>query len=193
MSDRRFSATLAEKLDRPERLTWLPPTEVLRALDLRAGETIADIGAGTGYFTLPLAVSVGNRGKVYAVDSQQGMLEILRKKIDATAWENVEIVHAEADVTYLSSASCDLALFANVWHEFADRTAVLREAMRILKKSGRIAILDWRPDVEPEHWPPLGHRLSANSALMELLAGGFKAPSLINIGKYSWLVQGTAS
>jgi ubiquinone/menaquinone biosynthesis C-methylase UbiE len=192
MSDRRFNANLAERLDRPERLSWLPPAEVLQAIDVKPGEVIADIGAGTGYFTLPLAAAVGGSGKVYALDSQLEMLKLLRNKLDGSAAENVELLVAEADSTGLRSGCCDLVILANVWHEFPDRSAVLRESKRILKQAGRIAILDWRPDVEPEHGPPLSHRLSADSACAELSAEGFAGASAINIGTYSWLIQASA-
>lgn len=193
MTGRPFSASLAERLDRPERVTWLPPSEVIRAIDVKADQTIADIGAGTGYFTLPLAAAVGKRGRVFALDSQLEMLNILSKKLHGAAKENVEPLHARADDTFLSSARCDLVFMANVWHEFPDRAAVLRESKRILKSLGRIAILDWRPDVEPEHGPPLSHRLSGQSALEELSSAGFAQSSLRNIGTYSWLVQASAS
>jgi ubiquinone/menaquinone biosynthesis C-methylase UbiE len=176
----------------PERMTWLPPPEVILVLGLKAGESVADIGAGTGYFTLPMAKAVGSSGRVYAVDAQPEMLEFLRQKLDAGANSNVELIHAEADSTKLPDASCDLVFLANVWHEFDDRQAVLREARRLLKNSGRIAILDWRPDVEPEHGPPLALRFTAESAVAELAAAGFGGQSQRDIGKYSWLVQAQA-
>jgi len=192
MMNRRFDARLAQRLDAPERMTWLPPWEVIAALDVKQAEVIADIGAGTGYFAMPLAEATGQHGTVYAVDSQEPMLEILRGKLASQGQGNIEAVFAEADATFLSSAQCDLVFFANVWHEFPDRSAVLRESRRILKNLGRIAILDWRPDVAPEHGPPLEHRLGAQSALAELQAAGFKQMSRKNIGKYSWLVQAVA-
>ncbi|HWG21518.1 MAG TPA: methyltransferase domain-containing protein [Terracidiphilus sp.] len=192
MPEKRFNAFLAHRLDVPERITWLPPAEVLSALHVQPGETVADVGAGTGYFSLPLAQAVGARGQVFAVDAQSGMLARLQEKLDSSRISNIELVHAEADATCLSSATCDVVLLANVWHEFDDRTAVLLEAKRILKKLGCIAILDWRPDVEPEHGPPLEHRLSASSAEAELLAAGFHRISQRNLGKYSWLVQAIA-
>lgn len=158
MSGRPFSASLAEHLDRPERASWLSASEVIRAIDVKADETIADIGAGTGYFSLPLAVAVAARGRVYALDSQLEMLQILEKKLVGAAKENIRPLHATASETLLSSAQCDLVFMANVWHEFSDRPDVLRESMRILKRLGRIAILDWRLDVEPEHGPQLSDR-----------------------------------
>lgn len=188
MHERRFDASLAHRLDQSDRLLWLPPQEVLAALDLHAGQTVADLGAGTGYFTLPMAAAVGATGRVLAVDAQQEMLAHLAKKLSTGAAASIELVHAEADRTTLGSGSCDLAFLANVWHEFADRATVLAEVRRILKPGGRIALLDWRPDVAREQGPPLDHRLSATSAVAELTAAGFCPISQSNVGQYAWLV-----
>ncbi len=81
VNDRVFHASQAARLDSPERLIWLPPGEVVAHLGLAPGMTVADIGAGTGYFTLPIAKQVGPHGKVYAVDLQPDMLAILAKKV----------------------------------------------------------------------------------------------------------------
>ncbi|MGA3161971.1 MAG: methyltransferase domain-containing protein [Terracidiphilus sp.] len=190
MHGRRFPASEAHRLDNPARKEWLSPTEVIRALALHSGETIADVGAGTGYFSLPLAQSVGPEGKVYAVDAQAEMLSLLRQKLAASAFANVELIHADAGQTGLPASSCDLFLLANIWHEIEDQIAVLREAIRVLKKSGRIAILDWRPDVEPEHGPPLAHRVDPSQAKESLSSEGFEHVEIANVGRYSWLVQG---
>ena len=190
MTSRRFDASQAHRLDAPERLVWLPPAEVAAALAVHPGDTIADIGAGTGYFALPLAAATGPHGKVYAVDTQSEMLAHLRQKLNDSGIENIELVRAEADATALPDASCSLVLLANVWHEFADRAAVLRESKRILKARGRIAILDWRPDVERDPGPPLDHRISASDAARDLRSAGFEQTAYMNAGKYSWLVQG---
>ncbi len=188
MESRRFHVADAARLDAPERFESLPPAEVVLALAIAANDVIADIGAGTGYFTIPLAQATEN-GMVYAVDAQQGMLELLKKRSGTV--QNIEIVHAQAEATGLQSGSCTLAFLANIWHEVDDRSKVLAEAVRILKENGRIAILDWRPDVERLSGPPLDHRLSTKDTAMELAAMGFVQIASRNIGKYSWLVKGT--
>ena len=190
MHDKRFPASEAHRLDDPARQFWLPPAEVLGALRLRSGDTIADVGAGTGYFSLPLAQAAGAEGKVYAVDAQEEMLALLRQKLHESSVSNVELIHAEAESTALPSACCNLVFLANVWHEFADRTAVLQESFRILKHRGHIAIVDWRPDVERENGPPLDHRLEASNAVTLLRSTGFHQVTNVNVGQYSWLVQG---
>lgn len=190
MHDRRFPASEAHRLDDPGRLLWLPPAMVVGALAIQPGDSIADIGAGTGYFSLPMAQAAGALGQVYAVDAQAEMLEHLQRKQDTKYISKIQAVHADAGSTGLPDSSCDLVFMANVWHEFADRSAVLLEAKRILKTRGRIAVLDWRADVEPEHGPPLHHRLSASDAADSMQSAGFVEVRQSNVGKYSWLVQG---
>jgi ubiquinone/menaquinone biosynthesis C-methylase UbiE len=190
MNERRFNVEQAYRLDDPARRAWLPPAEVIAAMALHSGDTIADVGAGTGYFSLPLAQAVGLQGKVYAVDAQKEMLSLLRQKLDEFTLSIVELVHAEADNTGLPASCCDLVFAANVWHEFDDHVAVLREFARVLKPAGRIAILDWRPDVLPEHGPPLEHRLDSSHAVDVLRSSGFQKVATNNVGLYSWLVQG---
>jgi ubiquinone/menaquinone biosynthesis C-methylase UbiE len=190
MNERRFNAAHARRLDDPARRAWLPPAEVLAAMPLHSGDTIADVGAGTGYFSLPLAQAVGPQGKVYAVDAQEEMLSLLRNKLDESALANVELIHAEANNTGLPASSCDHFFIANVWHEFDDHAAVLRESARVLKVGGRIAILDWRTDAEPVAGPPLEHRLDSSHAMDALRSSGFQKVATANVGLYSWLVQG---
>lgn len=186
----RFPASEAHRLDDPARKVWLPPAEVIGEMALQPGDTVADVGAGTGYFSLPLAQTIGPKGKLYAVDAQAEMLALIHQKLGEAMLVNVELVHAEASQTGLPESCCNVFFLANVWHEIEDKTAVLREAMRVLGPGGRIAILDWRPDVEPEHGPPLAHRVSLLRAIESLSSAGFEQVVTANVGRYSWLVQG---
>jgi ubiquinone/menaquinone biosynthesis C-methylase UbiE len=190
MHDKRFHASQAHRLDDPARLLWLPPDEVIAALGIEPGEIVADIGAGTGYFTLPLAWAVGSQGRVWAIDAQRKMLDILQKKLVDSAMPQVFPMLAEAERTELPNAACTCVFLANVWHEFDDRLDVLRECRRILSPNGRIAILDWRPEVERIAGPPLEHRLAPSEAMDELRQVGFTELASSSIGKYSWLVTG---
>lgn len=190
MHNRRFPAAEAHRLDLPARRIWLPPADVLGAMNVHSAHTIADVGAGTGYFSLPLALAVGPLGKIYAVDAQHEMLLLLRHKLDEAQVSNVELIHAEADNTRLAAGTCDLFFAANVWHEFEDRGAVLKEAARVLKTGGQVAILDWRTDAPPEPGPPLDHRLDSSNAADALRSQGFQNITVAYVGLYSWLVQG---
>lgn len=190
MHERRFNPAHANRLEDPERLRWLPPNEIVEALRIQPGTVVADVGAGTGYFALPLARAVGPAGKIVAVDAQQEMLALLEKKLNAPELAHVELVQAEAHETSLQAGSCALVFLANIWHEFDDRKAVLHEAMRILQPGGRVAILDWRTDVEPEAGPPLDHRIAAAHTERELREAGFAPHGSARLWRYSWLVQG---
>ncbi len=189
MNDRRFPASQAQRLEDPARLVWLPPADVLGALAVHAGETVVDVGAGTGFLTVPLAHTVGPNGIVYALDAQDQMLQWIAAKIDKAGLTNIVLVHADATTTTLPQSSCDLYLTANVWHELEDREAVLAEARRVLKPAGRIAILDWRPDVERVAGPPLEHRIDSDDVQEELRKSGFSKTASTHVGLYSWLVQ----
>ena len=190
MHNRRFPSSEAYRLDLPARRIWLPPADVLVAMNVHSGQTVADVGAGTGYFALPLADAVGLQGKVNAVDSQNEMLALLKKKLEEAAILNVELIHAEAVSTGLPQCSCDLFFAANVWHEFEDRGAVLKEAARVLKAGGQVAILDWRTDAPPEPGPPVAHRLHSSNAMDALRSQGFQNIAVARVGLYSWLVKG---
>ena len=189
-NDRIMKPSGAGKLDNPERLLWIPPAMVVAALTVQPGDVLADIGAGTGYFSLPLANATGQLGKVFAVDCQAEMLGHLQSKLEDDNRCNIRIISAEAVCTGLPDGSCDLVFMAFVWHEFENRQNVLSESRRILNPRGRIAVVDWRPDVEPQPGPPLEHRISASDALSDLGMAEFYDLRHRNIGKFSWLVQG---
>jgi ubiquinone/menaquinone biosynthesis C-methylase UbiE len=188
-NERMFRHEHAHKLDDPERQTWLPAAAVIARLGLGPGMRVADIGAGTGYFALPIAASVQPGGHVFAVDAQPEMLELLRARV---AGLPITLVHGTADHTTLPDASVDLVLLANVWHEIDDTAAALAEARRIVRPGGRLAILDWRTDVEQPPGPPLDHRVSAAEASASLRSAGWASSGPEAVGTFSYLVVATA-
>ncbi len=160
MNDRTFKHTEAHKLEDPERLKWLPPADVLARLELREGMRVADVGAGTGYFSIPVARAIGASGRVFAVDLQSEMLDRMRAKLEEPdAPRNISLHQGEATKLPFLPGSVDIALYANIWHELDDHLAALREASRITVPGGTIAILDWREDMSPPPGPPQDHRL----------------------------------
>jgi ubiquinone/menaquinone biosynthesis C-methylase UbiE len=188
MNNRVFTPARAHKLEDPERLKWLPPAEVLAQLNVTSGITVADIGAGTGYFSLPLARAVAPAGKVYAVDFQPEMLALLARKLEAADHGNITLVAGSASETHLSDSSCDLVLLANVWHELDNAPAVLKETHRIIKPNGRLALLDWRADVTRPPGPPVEHRIPAEQVVKFVAAHGWALGTSSNIGAYSYLL-----
>ena len=188
MNERTFRAAHAHRLDDPRRREWLPPADVLDALLPLEGKTVADIGAGTGYFTLPMAQLPGAPDVIYAVDIQPEMLSLLQNRLPGDAVEKVRLIEGSATHTTLPDASCDLLLLANIWHELDDTPAVIAECRRILKKQGTLAILDWRPDVDPQFGPPVEHRIPQAAVCQELADNGGHGSRQQLIGQYSYLI-----
>ena len=188
MNERTFRAAHAHKLDDPRRKEWLPPADVLDALSPLVGKTIADIGAGTGYFSVPMAQLPGGPDVIYAVDIQPEMLSLLQNRLPADATQKVRLIEGSATHTTLPDASCDLLLLANIWHELDDTRDVLTECRRILKHQGKLAILDWRPDVDPEFGPPLKHRIAPEAVCHELAENGWHGSRRHLIGRFSYLI-----
>ncbi|HXJ19985.1 MAG TPA: class I SAM-dependent methyltransferase [Polyangia bacterium] len=183
--DRLFRPHHAHKLDDPERQKWLPPDVVVRRL-ARPGLRVADVGAGTGYFALPLARAVLPGGRVFAIDMQPEMLQLLPPRVPSDG--SVVLVEGEATRTTLPNASVDVVLLANVWHELDDRGAALSEASRILVPEGRIAVLDWREDVGEPVGPPLEHRIPAAEVARTLEQERWRIDSSDAVGSYHYLI-----
>lgn len=189
MTDRLFKPAEVHKLEDPERLLWLPPSEVVEALEIRSGLTVADIGAGTGYFALPIASAVGPQGKVFAVDLQPQMLAFLDAKLKApNAPRNVFLVEGDAGDTRLPNQVADVVLIANVWHELEDHDATLSEMRRILVPGGKLAVLDWRTNVTRPPGPPLEHRIAADQVRGFFTAAGWNCSWARLVGRYSYLL-----
>jgi ubiquinone/menaquinone biosynthesis C-methylase UbiE len=191
MSDRVFNHTHAHKLEDPERLKWMPTTEVLSRLHLAKGAHIADIGAGTGYFAIPMARAVGDAGHVLAIDLQPEMLQLLQQKLDEPdAPVNISPRRGSASKLPLEDRIVDLAFYANIWHELEedDQDAALREAARVAVPGGKIAILDWRRDKQSPPGPPQDHRIAAETIMNLLQTNGCHRVACYNIGEFSYLV-----
>jgi len=188
MNERTFHHHHAHKLEDPERKTWLPPGEVVEALAIRAGEHVADVGAGTGFFALPFAAAAGASGWVAAVDLQPEMLALLRDKPAQPGSAVIAPVLGTALKTGLATGEFDLVFLGNVWHELDDLDAVITEAKRLLRPGGRIAILDWRPDVAGPPGPPLEHRIPEEAVVERLRSQGMSARAR-HLGQYSYLVS----
>jgi ubiquinone/menaquinone biosynthesis C-methylase UbiE len=138
------------------RARWQRPVRVLRALAVRRGAVVADVGSGPGYFTTRLARAVGPRGRVYAVDPEPEVLSVLVKRLDGAG--NVTPVLSRDDDPMLPSASCDLAVFINAYHHVADGPAFVRRLARCLKHGGRLALIDWAYRETPMG-PPMHRRI----------------------------------
>jgi ubiquinone/menaquinone biosynthesis C-methylase UbiE len=190
MHDRVFKHTSAHKLEDPQRLQWLPPSQVLSLLGLLPGMRVADIGAGTGYFSIPIARTVGRSGHVFAVDLQAEMLDMLRKKLEsADAPQNISLHAGNATLLPLPGNSVDIVFYANIWHEIEDLESTFREASRISIPGGKIAILDWRDDCVPPPGPPQAHRIPVDSVVSLLNGKACEHVLSTHVGEFNYLVS----
>lgn len=121
---------------------WQEPDRVIAALGLAPGQRVADLGAGTGYFTARLARAVGDSGRVYAVDVDADVLEGLAERMADEGVSNVETVVAPYDDAGIPDASVDLVFTVNTYHHFQERPAYFRKLKRVLKPGGRVAIIE---------------------------------------------------
>lgn len=174
-------------LDSDERRSYLDPTKILRAFQVRAGMRVADVGTGTGFFAIPAARLVGPTGHVYAVDLSAEMLEDLQTKLARAPSKNLEAVRSTEDRIPLPDGSVDFVFMACVLHEL-DGPGTLLEARRILQPEGRLAIVDWKKE-EMEFGPPKAHRLDEDEAKAVLRDAGFAPRRTFGAGAYHYGIE----
>jgi predicted methyltransferase len=150
------------------------PERVLEALDVAPGARVADLGAGDGYFTAPLARAVGPAGRVYAVEVSARSLRALRRL--AREHPNVEVVEATHDDPRLPDGEIDLVLLSSVYHHLDDRLAYFARLRRDLAPAGRVAVIE--PRASAASWllllPP-GHGIPVPRMREEMAAAGYRA------------------
>lgn len=156
----------ARILNDPKRDAWQKPAEVVAALDVKATETIADIGAGTGYFSRRLA---HHAARVYAVDIDEKLLEMAKKGAPA----NMQTIVAAPDDPRLPADSVDTIFFCDVLHHIESRPAYYARLSKALKPGGRIVIIDFYKKPLPVG-PPVGMKLSEDEVIAELKMAGFR-------------------
>lgn len=161
------------KMVDPERDVWQKPDEVVRALALKPGQVVCDIGAGPGYFSLRFARAVGEAGGVFAVDVEPRILDVLRERLTASGVRNVTPVLALPDDPLLPPASCDLVLVVNTYHHFPDGPAYLRRLVRALRPGGRIANIDFHRRELPVG-PPVEHKIAEEQFRRDATAAGLE-------------------
>ncbi len=163
----------ADWLERSEREKEEAPESALDQMGVRQGITVADIGAGTGYFSIRLARRVGPTGRVYANDVQPEMLERIRIRCEKLDIHNIEtVLGSEADPK-LPAGRMDLILMVDVYHEFSQPQRMLDAIRTALKPDGRLVQLEYRKE-DPEIPIRPDHKMSIPEVKTEVEAEGFK-------------------
>lgn len=167
-------------LEDPKRDAWQLPHQVIMALDIKPGEIIADLGAGTGYFTRRLA---RHAAKVYAIDVQAGLLEATRK----SSPDNVETILATVDDPKLPPASVDMIFICDVLHHISNRPAYYEKLSKALRPGGRIVNIDFYKKPLPVG-PPEAMKLSEEAVEKEFAAAGFRKVKQVDVLPYQYFL-----
>src|SRR5262244_3179395 len=179
-----------QNLDRPERIAGLKIDKVLPILNLKPGDNVADIGAGTGAFSLPLAKTVAPSGKVYAVDIDPGLLDYIVQKAKKENLENIQTVKGEFSDPKLPARDVDLGFFHDVLHHIENRQAYLKALGTYIKPTGRIALIEMnRDDPKTPHRNNPEMLLSKDEVKSWMAAAGFYPAVEYDIfGNRKWFI-----
>lgn len=185
----KFSPHNADILEDAKRLSEIPPEKIFEALSPRAGESVLDVGAGTGFLTFPLSKQVGPTGRVYAIDIQEAMLDKLRDKIAKKEIENIKVIKSKEEHIPLQDSIAHKCYCSNVLHELEGKET-LREVHRILRSSGTLCIIDWKKE-RSSRGPPLHERLSTTKAVKMIENASFNVKDTQEIGENHFLIVAT--
>lgn len=148
-------------------------TAMLKQLRLKPGMTVCDMGCGNGFYALRMAKSVGNDGRVLAVDIQPEMLRLLQSRAAETKITNVEPVHGSVVDAKLPAGKVDLILCVDVYHEFSHPEQMLNTMRKSLAPGGQLVLVEFRAEDAKVPIKPL-HKMSKKQILKELPPNGFK-------------------
>jgi predicted methyltransferase len=174
--------------DDPARDAWQKPDLVVEALGITPGMTVADIGAGTGYFEARLSKAVGPQGKVIAIDVEPDMVRYLGERAAREKTANVSPTLGTPDDPKLAPASVDRILIVDTWHHVPARDAYAAKLMAALKPGGQLYVVDFT--LETSKGPPRAHRLGPMVVVAELRQGGLQASVLDAALPDQYIVKG---
>ena len=174
-------------LDRPERESEEQPTRAVDALPLKSGMVVADVGAGSGYYTVRLARTVGPAGQVFATDLQPGMLDLIRARVAREKLGNVTLVQGTADNPMLPAATFDMILMVDVYHELSGPQAFIARLKQSLKPDGRLVLIEFRGEDRNVPILPL-HKMTVAQIRQELAADGLAIERVIDVLPWQHIV-----
>ncbi len=176
-----------QHLEDPSRTEWQQPDKVMKALAIKPGETIADVGSGPGYFTLRFARAVGPAGKVYAVDIAPGMLAYLKKQARTERLTNIETILAKPDNPELPPASVDMIFICDTLHHISNRAGYYPYLLQALKPGGRLVNVDFYKRTLPVG-PPVHMKIAKSEMIKEAEAAGFHLAEQFSFLKYQYFL-----
>lgn len=155
-----------------ERDEWQKPDEVVQSLNLKPGDVIADIGAGTGYFTRRFALAVSPGGKALGLEISPSRVQQMKEEAEKLALDTYQAVLVKPDDPGLKAGSVDVVFLCNAYHHIGNRVEYFQKLSGCLKKNGRVVIVDFYKKPLPVG-PPVGHKISRELVLEEFRAAGY--------------------
>jgi arsenite methyltransferase len=174
-------------LEDPARDAWQQPDQVIENLGLHLGDEVADLGAGSGYFTIRLAREVGESGKVYAVDIDQMMLDYIDQRAQEEKLDNIQTILADPDDPKLGSHSVDLIFICDVLHHIHERDKYYPKLYRALRLGGRLVDIDFQKRKLPVG-PPVEMKIDKKDCIKEIEAAGFHFEQEFDFLKYQYFL-----
>lgn len=169
--------------------SFLEPEKIIAQFGLKSGDHIADFGAGHGYFTIPMARAVGGDGKIYAIDIQKSVLDIIRAKARAEHLLTIEYLWSDLDQPHgskLKDLTVNFVLIANILFQTEHAQELLAEARRILCRGGQLALVEWSSDENTSLGPPHELRISQTDARQRAEKTGFTFEKEIDAGSHHY-------
>jgi len=173
-AEKIFDSRQMQKLESPERALILPAQEILLLTGLKSGQIMADVGAGTGYFSIPAADIVGANGGVMAADISSDMLEYLCSKLTEKNKDIIQLFTSDSMSCGIPDNAADYLLLCTVLHEAGDPLVMLKDMYRVIKQGGRCVIVEWikKP---MEKGPSVDHRIAMEDTARCLENAGFRS------------------
>ena len=166
---------------------FLNVEKIVGQFDIKQNMTIADFGAGHGFFSVAFAKKVGPSGQVFAIDILSQTLEAIRSKAKLEGLFNIKIIRGDLEKpngSTLGDASCDMVFIANVLFQVTDKSGLINEAYRVLKKNGELVVVEWKPYIALG--PQKEYRLSEEELKQLVISKGFSEPKPINAGSHHY-------
>ena len=175
------------RLEDPKRDAYQKPEEVVKALSIKEGEVIADIGAGSGYFTFRLARPVGEKGRVYAVDVSPDMIRHLNRRVRDLKVGNVVTILCAPDDPLLCDGSVDRFFICDTWHHIEGHAKYLALMKKMLKPGGQVIMVDFKKTKTPVG-PPMEIRIDRDDLVREMETNGFQVAAEHTFLEYQYFL-----
>lgn len=184
-------AEWTEKFETESREIFHEREKILSAVGLKPGQVVADIGAGTGLFTLPFAKAVGEKGKVYAVEIARNFLKLIQTRAERASVPNIETIHCTERSVELPEATVDVAFICDVYHHFEFPQDSMKSLFRAMKPGGELVLIDFvRVEGKSSDWV-LGHVRAGQEVFeKEIESAGFqKVGEVADVLKENYIVR----